>query len=101
MSTPETISDVLCRWGNSSINLKTDSTVIFDASAFYGHNEYEMGNWKPIRSRFNKTYFRTYAKYYSIAQPEEDYDDRILLYSMRFDFQLSILFPGSTAVKNT
>lgn len=69
-------------WGNSCTNLNTGSTVIFDASAFYGHNEYEMGNWRPIRSRFNEIYFETYSQHYPVAEPVEDYDDRILLYSM-------------------
>jgi hypothetical protein len=41
-----------------------------------------MGNWRPKRSRFNEKYFRTYAKHYPIAEPKEDYDDRVLLYSM-------------------
>lgn len=72
--------DLWC--GNAAINQSTNSPVIFDASAFYAHNEYEMGDWKPARNRFNSSYFKTYAKYYPIAQPEEDYDDRILLYSM-------------------
>ncbi|KAI0393533.1 fructosamine kinase [Xylariaceae sp. FL0594] len=86
-------------WGNSALNRKTGMPVVFDAAAFYAHNEYDMGNWRPRRSRFGKEYFEAYRKEYPPAHPEQDYEDRILLYSMRFDFQLSILFPGSTNEK--
>lgn len=69
-------------WGNSAINKQDGKTVIFDASAFYAHNEYEMGNWRPIRSRFDERYFKAYQGHFPKAHPVEDYDDRILLYSM-------------------
>ncbi|KAB5558029.1 fructosamine kinase [Coniochaeta sp. 2T2.1] len=88
-------------WGNSAVDRKTGKAVVFDASAFYGHNEYELGNWRPKRSRFGREYFEEYKRHYPPAHPKEEFDDRILLYSMRFDFQLSILFPGSTAEKKT
>lgn len=87
------------RYGNSSTNLNTDAPVVFDSAAFYAHNEYELGNWRPVRNRFNKAYFRAYAKHYPIAHPEAEFDDRIMLYELRFNFHLCIMFPGSVTAK--
>ncbi|OAQ71761.1 fructosamine kinase [Purpureocillium lilacinum] len=86
-------------YGNSSTNLNTDAPVVFDSAAFYAHNEYELGNWRPVRNRFNKAYFRAYAKHYPIAHPEAEFDDRIMLYELRFNFHLCIMFPGSVTAK--
>ena len=56
--------------------------MVYDACCFYGHNEYELGNWRPTRNRFGKAYIKAYHRHYPIAEPAEDYDDRNVLYSM-------------------
>lgn len=53
----------------------------------------ELGNWRPERNKFTKAYFNAYHAYFPKASPEEDYDDRIVLYSMRFNLHAASLFP--------
>ena len=42
----------------------------------------ELGNWRPERNKFTRSYFNAYHSYIPKAKPEEDYDDRNALYSM-------------------
>lgn len=44
---------------------------------------YEMGNWRPVRNKFDRRYSRNYTKHFPISEPEEDFDDRNALYSMQ------------------
>ncbi|TQS31752.1 hypothetical protein Golomagni_07957, partial [Golovinomyces magnicellulatus] len=82
-------------YGNTSTNCQTGEPLLFDSAAFYGHNEYELGNWRPVRNRFGPEFFQEYLKHYPAASPVEEFDDRIRLYELRFNFHLSIMFPGS------
>ncbi|KAH0536795.1 hypothetical protein FGG08_006363 [Glutinoglossum americanum] len=66
--------------GNTSTDVATDNPVIFDAAAFYAHNEYELGPWRPTRHKIGKLYVHAYHKYFPISVPEEDFDDRNALY---------------------
>ncbi|KAK3392862.1 Fructosamine kinase-domain-containing protein [Podospora didyma] len=88
--------DLWC--GNTAVNKKNGATVTFDPAAFYGHNEYDLGNWRPVRNRFGKAYIDAYLRHYSPAEPKEEFDNRNLLYSMYdllfLDSALCILFPG-------
>lgn len=42
----------------------------------------ELGNWRPERNKFSRTYFHAYHCHVPKSFPEEDYDDRNALYSM-------------------
>jgi len=42
----------------------------------------ELGNWRPERNRFSRSYFNTYHSHYPKAAPEEDYGDRNALYAL-------------------
>jgi protein-ribulosamine 3-kinase len=75
---------------------------IYDASAFWGHNECEfqdlfsfikalsdtkstlddLHNWRGARFRLSKEYVKEYFKNFPMSPPQEDWDDRNLLYSM-------------------
>ncbi|RPA81631.1 hypothetical protein BJ508DRAFT_326317 [Ascobolus immersus RN42] len=87
-------------WCGNTALLKTQDgdngepkTVIFDACCFYGHNEYELGNWLPKRNNLNK-YIETYLKAYGgRCQPAEEFDRRLQLYSIKFNLNAAILFP--------
>ncbi|KAM0152889.1 hypothetical protein ACHAPC_008781 [Botrytis cinerea] len=80
-------------YGNAGVNSLEDEAVIFDPGCFYAHNEYELGNWRPERNKFSKAYFNAYHAYIPKASPEEDYEDRIVLYSLRFNLHAASLFP--------
>ncbi|KAJ8066165.1 hypothetical protein OCU04_005254 [Sclerotinia nivalis] len=83
--------DMWC--GNAGLNTLDDELVIFDPGCFYAHNEYELGNWRPERNKFSKAYFNAYHVHFPKASPEEDYEDRIVLYSIRFNLHAASLFP--------
>ena len=42
----------------------------------------ELGNWRPERNKFSQTYFHKYHSHIPKSFPEEDYDDRNVLYSL-------------------
>ncbi|KAK3949389.1 Fructosamine kinase-domain-containing protein [Pseudoneurospora amorphoporcata] len=84
--------------GNTGINMDTGGTpVIFDPAAFYAHNEYELGNWVPDRCGFGGLegeFVREYKRLYSPAEPRGEFEDRVRLYSFRFELHFCCLFPG-------
>ncbi|KAH0563490.1 hypothetical protein GP486_001941 [Trichoglossum hirsutum] len=86
--------------GNTSTDVVTDNPLIFDASAFYAHNEYELGPWRPTRHKIGKSYVHVYHKHFPISAPEEDFDDRNTLYCIRFNMCSSALYPGNIRFRN-
>lgn len=91
--------DLWC--GNTAVDTENDSPLIFDPSCFWAHNECkgfcifysldliaygtadELGNWRPERNRFSRTYFSAYHDHIPKASPKEDYDDRNALYALQ------------------
>ncbi len=70
---------------------------MFDVCSFYGHNEYDTGNWRAPRHRLsNKTYIREYKSRLPVSPPEDDWDARNLLYSLTFNIGNTIYIPGSS-----
>jgi protein-ribulosamine 3-kinase len=97
---------------NCADDMNTGEPFAFDAGSIYAHNEYEIGYWRPPRHRLsNRTYIREYKKHFPVSEPgklfpftslvltnfdaEKDWDDRNLLYSMRFNISCSVLIPAS------
>ncbi|KAF2968525.1 hypothetical protein GQX73_g5035 [Xylaria multiplex] len=84
--------DLWC--GNAAITDEdTEEGIVFDPSSFWGHNEYELGNWRPERNKFTRKYFNAYHSHIPKSAPEDDYDDRNALYAMRFNLNAATLFP--------
>ncbi|PGH02301.1 hypothetical protein GX51_04742 [Blastomyces parvus] len=82
---------------NTATDMETGEPFIFDAGSFYGHNEYDIGNWRAPRHRLSKeAYIRHYKDNFPPAEPKEDWDGRNLLYSLRFNIGTAILIPGCT-----
>ncbi|KAL6876107.1 Fructosamine kinase domain-containing protein [Trichoderma longibrachiatum] len=80
-------------WGNSGIiDSEAGDGIAFDPSAFWGHNEYDLGNWRLERNRFTARYFEAYHAIIPKSEPVEDYDDRNALYSTRFDLNAAALY---------
>jgi len=91
--------DLWC--GNTAVDTRTDLPLIYDPSSFYAHNEYELGNWRPERNRFSRSYFAAYHSHVPKSTPEGDYDDRNALYSMRFNLQAAALFPKVSSFRES
>ncbi|KAL9072382.1 MAG: hypothetical protein Q9157_005126 [Trypethelium eluteriae] len=86
-------------YGNVAVDRQTNLPLIYDPSSFYAHNEYELGNWRPKRNKFSRSYIDAYHTHIPRAEPVKDYDDRNALYSMRFNLQAAALFPKSTNLR--
>ena len=78
--------------GNIGVHAKTGQAVIFDASALWAHNEYELHIWRGARYRIGKTFIKEYFYHFPISPPEGDYRDRNHLYSLMADLHSSTLF---------
>ncbi|GAQ35836.1 aldo/keto reductase [Aspergillus tubingensis] len=91
--------DLWC--GNVAVDSATGRPLIYDPASFYAHNEYELGNWRPERNGFDRSFFDAYHAIIPKTAPIEDYDDRIALYSMRFNLQAAALFPEDTSFRNS
>lgn len=104
---------------NTATDAATGEPFVFDAGAFYAHNEYEIGNWRAVRHRLSdRVYVESYLREFPPSEPgeflewpkrygcgvsdadctrwtAEEWDDRNLLYSLRFDLGCAILIPCS------
>ncbi|KAL9093908.1 MAG: hypothetical protein Q9165_003831 [Trypethelium subeluteriae] len=85
-----------CWDGNTAMDANTGDAFVFDVCSFYGHNEYDTGNWRAPRHRLsNKAYIRNYKMHFPVSEPVEDWDARNLLYSLCFNIGNTIYIPGS------
>ena len=78
--------------GNIAVHARTGQPVIFDASALWAHNEYELHIWRGSRYKMGKSFVREYFNHFPISPPEDDWQDRNLLYSLEADLHSSTLF---------
>ncbi|KAL8685401.1 MAG: hypothetical protein Q9224_005832 [Gallowayella concinna] len=62
---------------NAAVNRSTGDPIVFDASAFYAHNEYELGTWRRKTIKFNEFYLNEYQRNVQPSEPAEQWDDRI------------------------
>ncbi len=75
----------------------TGDAFVFDACSFYGHNEYDTGNWRaPRHILSDKAYIDAYRKIIPPSEPAEDWDSRNLLYSLTYNIGNTLYIPGST-----
>ncbi|RPA81633.1 hypothetical protein BJ508DRAFT_111685 [Ascobolus immersus RN42] len=89
-------------FGNSAVATGRGkaTTMVFDACCFYAHNEYELGNWRPGRNKFPQKYFKAYLEAVGgKSEPVADFNDRNILYSIRFNLHAAILFPQTTGYR--
>ena len=78
--------------GNVAVHAKTEKPIIFDASALWAHNEYELHIWRAARYKIRKAFVKEYFNHVRISPPEDDWRDRHLLYSLMADLHSSTLF---------
>lgn len=85
--------------GNTTTNLETGEPMVFDAAAFYAHNEYELGIWRREMVRFGKPFFKQYLRNFPPSEPVEQFDDRNALYVLKFDLDYCLHRPGLPLVR--
>ncbi|KAK2596444.1 hypothetical protein N8I77_013334 [Diaporthe amygdali] len=73
--------------------------MVFDAAAFYAHNEYELGIWRREMVRFGKLYFKQYLRNFPPSEPVEQFDDKNALYVLKFDLDYCLHRPGLPLVR--
>jgi protein-ribulosamine 3-kinase len=57
---------------NTGTDMETGEPFVFDAGSFYGHNEYETGNWRAPRHRLSsRVYMRNYKRNFPVSEPGE------------------------------
>lgn len=83
--------------GNMGIRMDTGETILFDAGSYYAHNEMELGHWRcELSSHFrDEVYTRHYVQNYPAAEPVDEFDDRIRLYSLKAAINYAAGHPGS------
>lgn len=70
--------------GNIGTEVNTGLPFIFDASAYYGHNEMELGIWVADRHHLRADIYREeYFLNMKPSEPADEKDDRIRLYSTK------------------
>ncbi|KFY64856.1 hypothetical protein V496_02973, partial [Pseudogymnoascus sp. VKM F-4515 (FW-2607)] len=88
-------------YGNAAVDSETGYPLVYDPSSFYAHNEYELGNWRPRRNKFDENYFHAYHLHMEKSEPLSDYDDRNALYATRFNLQAAALFPEEPSYRES
>ena len=77
--------------GNMGTSIEDGEIRIFDAAAFYAHNEMELGHWRCHYNRtHDKVYRETYLRFYPPSEPVKEWDDRNRLYSVYFNVIYSV-----------
>ncbi|KAK8130130.1 hypothetical protein PG999_002510, partial [Apiospora kogelbergensis] len=67
--------------------------VVFDASAVYGHSEYEIGDMKMFGG-FGSSFWTEYFKIVPKTEPTEEFDDRVALYELYHHLNHWAMFGG-------
>lgn len=55
--------------------------VVYDPSAVYGHSEYELGIMRMFGG-FGSSFWQEYEKLVPMAEPKEEWEDRVALYEL-------------------
>lgn len=85
-----------CWDGNTAIDRGTQKLLLFDACSFYGHNEYDIGNWRAPRHKISAVeYVDAYKECYPVSEPTEDWEARNVLYSLSFNIGNVVNVPNS------
>ncbi|KXH47819.1 hypothetical protein CSAL01_03312 [Colletotrichum salicis] len=83
--------------GNTGISKETNLPMLFDAGSYFAHNEMELGHWacefSPIFGK--QAYMDWYLACFPKAEPVDEFDDRIRLYSLKGGINYSASHPNS------
>ncbi|KAH8682724.1 Fructosamine kinase-domain-containing protein [Xylariales sp. PMI_506] len=82
-----TIKPTLCHgdlWdANVQIDASTGQPVLFDSCSFYGHNEMDFQSMRAARNTLGQDFVNAYKNEVGASEPQEDFDDRNVLYSLQ------------------
>ncbi|KAK8087240.1 hypothetical protein PG994_002214 [Apiospora phragmitis] len=84
---------------NTGTGVKTGRFIVYDPSAMYAHNEYELGMWRRDEMRIGSAHIEEYLRHYPPSEPVEQFDDRDRLYSIKFKLAHSSGWPGLTETR--
>ena len=68
--------------GNCKPDVDTETIMLFDSCAYWGHNESDLGSWRAERYMLGMPYFREYRRVMGTSEPKGDWDDRNALYAL-------------------
>ncbi|KAF2837068.1 hypothetical protein M501DRAFT_1006970 [Patellaria atrata CBS 101060] len=74
--------------GNVGTDSKPGKIIFFNPSAYYAHNEMELGMRRSTRDRA-KIYTRHYLRKIQPSEPVKEFDDRNKLYSLKYNLNYS------------
>lgn len=85
-------------------NIRPDADTgnfwIFDCAVYYGHHEMDLANWGANYHEISDPIYRdTYFEYIKPSEPQNEWKDRNLLYSLIAKLLRSINWPESTPRK--
>lgn len=81
---------------NIGTDINTNELYIFDAAAYYAHNEKEIGIWRCDHHQMkSKEYLKEYFRHIEPDEPAEEFEDRQLLYSVQTKFMKCGHMPGT------
>lgn len=76
--------------GNVSTDKKTGEIIFVDTGCFYGHNELDLGAFRrPRAENLGQPYMDEYKRVFPPSEPQDAFDDRNRLYSLKFDLNLA------------
>ncbi|KAJ8133463.1 hypothetical protein O1611_g173 [Lasiodiplodia mahajangana] len=79
--------------GNVSPQKDSGDPLMYDSSAFWGHNEYELGIMRPLENEWATECMESYHQHIPKAEPQDDWDARNALYAIRAIIHDSALWP--------
>ncbi|KAK8039441.1 hypothetical protein PG993_007852 [Apiospora rasikravindrae] len=79
---------------NTGIAVGTGRPVLYDASAMYAHNEYELGMWRRDEIKIGISHIDAYLQHCPPSEPAHQFDDRNRLYSIKFKLTHSSGWPS-------
>ncbi|KAI0095565.1 Fructosamine kinase-domain-containing protein [Nemania sp. FL0031] len=79
--------------GNVSQQKDSGDPLMYDSSAFWGHNEYELGIMRPLENEWATQCMESYHEHIPKSEPRDDWDARNALYSIRAIIHDSALWP--------
>ncbi|MCJ1466022.1 hypothetical protein MMC07_004641 [Pseudocyphellaria aurata] len=76
--------------GNIGTEFDTGDIYVFDAGAYYAHNEMEIGMWRcerhKIRSEaYKEAYKEAYLRNSTVSEPADEWDDRNRIYCVKMN----------------
>ena len=68
--------------GNILPDVNTDTLMIYDSRAMWGHHECDLGTWKAARFMLGPPFIEEYQRQMGWSEPQEDWADRHALYAL-------------------